>query len=266
MNKTKSFTEKEINDIAQSLDCGFNNYINIDTWERKEIIDLDQSYGDDEFFREELTKIEHNWANYIVVKPMRSREGFMVMENFLPKVTNQKIKNRLINALERKNPFRNFKHVVDSHGEIRQQWFKHKNKEYKDHVKFDLSQQLEAKEIKLVVIPEINFNDKTFRLLDNSANGIANKETVFKYKQVDDLVSGDYFGGEIYLGNIMGVVEGATLNMVYQCITAEKELKAGEAKAEISFTDKGKMKLKVDWRWLNGEQSQGVSEYIETDE
>jgi len=266
MNKTKSFTENEINNIAQSLDCGLNCYINTDTWERKEIIDLNESYGDDELFREELAELEQNWENYIIIEKMSSREGFEVMESFLTKVTSAKRKNRLINALNRKHPFRNFKHEVDSHEETRQQWFKHKNKEYEDHVKFDLTHKLAAKKIELVVIPEINFNDKTFRLLNNSTNGIANKETVFKYKQVDDLVSGDYFDGTIYLGRILGIVEGATLNIVYQCVTAEKELKAGKAKAQISFTEKGKMKLNVNWQWLNGDQSKGTSEYIETNE
>jgi len=50
---------------------------------------------------------------------------------------------------------------------------------------------------------------------------------------------------------------------LYQCITQENELKAGKAIAEISLTEKDKIKLKLDWQWLTHDQSTGKSEYLE---
>ncbi len=108
-----------------------------------------------------------------------------------------------------------------------------------------------------------NFNNKTFSLIENSENGKVNSETIFKYKQEGHLVTADYFGGSIKYGKIIANLNNNTLDMLYQCITTENELKAGKAIAEISFTKENKMKLKLNWEWLNKENESGISEYIE---
>lgn len=51
--------------------------------------------------------------------------------------------------------------------------------------------------------------------------------------------------------------------MLYQCLTTENELKAGKAIAKISTTKNGKLKLSLQWQWLNEVGDKGVSEYIE---
>ena len=110
---------------------------------------------------------------------------------------------------------------------------------------------------------EFNFNNKTFSLLENSENGKVNSETIFKYKQDGDLVTADYYGGTIKYGKIIAHLNNNTLNMLYQCITTEKELKAGKAIAEISLSKGNKIILKLNWEWLDGQKEKGISEYIE---
>lgn len=110
---------------------------------------------------------------------------------------------------------------------------------------------------------EINFNNKTFSLLENSENGKVNSETIFKYKQEGNLVTANYYGGNIKYGKIIANLSNNTLNMLYQCITTENELKAGKAIAEISLTINNKMKLKLNWEWLGDKNEHGISEYIE---
>ena len=110
---------------------------------------------------------------------------------------------------------------------------------------------------------EINFNNKTFSLIENSEKGKVNSETIFKYKQEGNLVTADYSGGSIRYGKIISILEADTLNMLYQCLTTENELKAGKAIAEISFTENQKIKLKLNWEWLGDKNEKGISEYIE---
>ena len=110
---------------------------------------------------------------------------------------------------------------------------------------------------------KFDFNNKTFSLLENSENGKVNSETQFKYKQEGDLVSADYSGGTIKFGKIIGHLNNNKLNMLYQCITTENELKAGKAIAKISLTEHNKIKLKLDWEWLDDSDDKGTSEYIE---
>ncbi|MEP7196094.1 MAG: hypothetical protein ABI851_06200 [Saprospiraceae bacterium] len=110
---------------------------------------------------------------------------------------------------------------------------------------------------------EINFNNKTFSLVENSENGKVNNETIFEYKQIGEIVTADYHGGTIQYGKIIAILKGSQLNMLYQCITTGNELKAGKAIADISLTENKKIKLKLNWEWLNNKEEKGVSEYIE---
>lgn len=110
---------------------------------------------------------------------------------------------------------------------------------------------------------EFDFNNKTFLLLENSKNGKANSKTIFKYKQEGDLITADYFGGSIKYGKIIGHLNINNLNMLYQCITEDNELKAGKAIAAVSLSSNNKIKLKLRWEWLGDEKGNGVSEYIE---
>ena len=110
---------------------------------------------------------------------------------------------------------------------------------------------------------EFNFNNKTFSLIENSKNGKVNYETIFKYKQEGNIVTADYFGGTIKYGKIIANLNNNTLDMLYQCITTENELKAGKATAKISLTTDNKIKLKLNWEWLGNKNESGISEYIE---
>ena len=92
---------------------------------------------------------------------------------------------------------------------------------------------------------EFNFNNKIFSLLENSENGKVNSETIFKYKQEGNLVTADYYGGSIKYGKIIAHLSNKTLDMLYQCITTENELKAGKAIAKISLTNHNKVKTKL---------------------
>lgn len=110
---------------------------------------------------------------------------------------------------------------------------------------------------------EYNFNNKTFSLIENSENGKVNSETIFQYKQEGNLVTADYYGGSIIYGKIISRLEGNQLQMLYQCLTKQNELKAGKATAEISLTAANKIKLNLKWEWLGDKNEKGTSEYLE---
>jgi len=109
----------------------------------------------------------------------------------------------------------------------------------------------------------INFQNKVFSLLENSDKGKVTNQTIFKYQQDGDLVTADYFGGMIKYGKIIARLEGNQLKMLYQCLTNDGELKAGQATAQISFMENGQMKLTLDWQWLTDGNEKGVSVYVE---
>jgi hypothetical protein len=110
-----------------------------------------------------------------------------------------------------------------------------------------------------------NFDNKRFALIQNSANGEVNAETMFLFKQDKNLVTADYFGGTIRYGKIIAELNGGQLNMLYQCLTTDHQLRAGKGIAEISLTDAGRIKLTVNWEWLTNANEKGKSEYLETE-
>lgn len=71
-----------------------------------------------------------------------------------------------------------------------------------------------------------DFNNKRFVLIQNSDNGQVNTETIFNYKQDNNLVTADYFGGTIKYGKIIAELKEDQLNMLYQCFTTDNQLKA----------------------------------------
>ena len=110
---------------------------------------------------------------------------------------------------------------------------------------------------------KFNFNNKIFSLIENSEQGQVDSNTTFKYKQEDNLVTANYFGGTIKYGKIIAILKNDELNMLYQCITLKNELKAGKAIAKISLTGNNKIKLTLNWQWLDNKNETGISEYIE---
>ena len=110
---------------------------------------------------------------------------------------------------------------------------------------------------------DFNFHNKTFYLVENSESGKVNADTIFKYQQEKNIITADYSGGTVKYGKIIANLKNKSLNMLYQCITTNNELKAGKAIAEISLTKDKKIKLKLKWQWLNGKNESGISEYIE---
>lgn len=109
----------------------------------------------------------------------------------------------------------------------------------------------------------INFDNKTFLLLENSSEGRVNSNTIFKYEQTGNLVTADYKGGAIVYGKIIAKLVDDRLEMLYQCLTIDDELKAGKAIAKISLLDNGKIKLSLNWKWLGEQEGSGTSEYLE---
>jgi len=129
-------TEKQIQEIAENLDCGMRCFYNLKTGEIKTLLDFDSWIGaDEELWEEESKEIDENWDDYFEFEGFESHESFKIMEDFAEIVEDTKLRNNLINALNRPKPFRNFKWQIDNSGDYRQQWFDYKNMRYIQWIK-----------------------------------------------------------------------------------------------------------------------------------
>ena len=98
-------------------------YINKETCAIQTTPDFDNWYTDDELWTDILNELEENWDKYIEIERMESRDSFDLMADFAESVDSRELRDCLINALNKKHPFRNFKWVVDNSGPYRQKWF-----------------------------------------------------------------------------------------------------------------------------------------------
>jgi len=131
-----ALSNKQISEIAEDLDLGMNCYLNLKSGEIKSIIDHD-SLGevDEELWGDDIREIEENYEDYFAFERMNSNESFEVMADFAESIDDERIRRKLMNALNRSKPFRNFKWAIDNSGEYRDQWFEFKKNRYIEYVK-----------------------------------------------------------------------------------------------------------------------------------
>jgi len=132
-----------VHDVAESLDCGLECFINPDTLEMESVPSSMMEDGfmfedeEDREAEEEFPGLKHqNWDKEIEISPLESFESFKIMEAFAKIVPDEKFSDKLFNALNRRKPFANFKYLVDT-SKYRQDWFDFKQGWLEEYV-FDI--------------------------------------------------------------------------------------------------------------------------------
>jgi hypothetical protein len=131
-------TKKIIKEISENLDCGFDCYYNIKSYEIVTIPSISMISDEEEFrevFGEELKRIDGQKSDSIKFEDLESFEAFKIMERFTEQLPENLLKIKLENVLRRKKPFQNFNHAIHN-SVFRQQWFDFKLKELEKIVEF----------------------------------------------------------------------------------------------------------------------------------
>ncbi|MFD2561802.1 n-acetylglutamate synthase [Aquimarina rubra] len=105
---------------------------------------------------------------------------------------------------------------------------------------------------------KINLNDKKFKSIDNSPNGEVDSQTIFHYRQNDDLVWATYCGGRIKLGTLIGKTNRNKIELFYQQLNLNDEFLTGCCDTLISIKN-GKIRLNEHWQWTCKDFSKGTS-------
>lgn len=133
--------QEKLAEIAQELDSGMCCYLNIQSAEL--IFIPNTSQWDDmdmDIWKEDLKKIKKDKKQFHCIKPPSSRVSFEMMADFVETLDPSQLITKLLGkALERKQPFRGFKDVIDESQDLREQWFRFKNSKLKEWVKRELS-------------------------------------------------------------------------------------------------------------------------------
>ena len=106
----------------------------------------------------------------------------------------------------------------------------------------------------------INYHNKIFKPISNSANGETSAETTFHYRQVGNILTAEYAGGRIQKGQLIGWVdEQGNIDMRYQQINDKNQLLTGICHSKPEQLPNGKIRLHECWQWTSGDCSHGES-------
>ncbi|MEP6924044.1 MAG: n-acetylglutamate synthase [Pyrinomonadaceae bacterium] len=107
---------------------------------------------------------------------------------------------------------------------------------------------------------EINYDNRFFRSINNSASGEVSSETVFHYRQKGAIVWATYEGGAIKFGTLIArVLESGGLEMRYSHVNQNGELMTGECRSTPEVLPDGRIRLREKWQWTSGDLSVGES-------
>lgn len=106
----------------------------------------------------------------------------------------------------------------------------------------------------------INYNGKIFRPISNTENGETSSETIFHYKQIDNVLTSEYSGGQIKNGHLIGLVDNeGNIEMRYHQVNDKGELMTGICQSKPEILENGKIRLHESWEWTSGNKSKGQS-------
>ncbi len=119
---------------------------------------------------------------------------------------------------------------------------------------------------------KISLDNRVFVPVQNSKSGVVSDKTRFHFWQNGMVFYADYFGGDVREGHIIGQFTderaGGTSrgDMLYHCLTTDKVMKAGKARAVFSIMADNRIAFDLDWEWITGDHSKGQSRYEELTE
>lgn len=137
------FTKEQIKEISEQLDCGFRAFYNKETGALLFVPDTDKHYDIAmSAWREELDILDENFSNFQEIYAMDASDSFKVMTGFIELVSDIGLQEKLVLALHKRKPFREFKYVIGNSLGYRQSWFDYKNKKYFEWTENQLKSQV----------------------------------------------------------------------------------------------------------------------------
>lgn len=106
----------------------------------------------------------------------------------------------------------------------------------------------------------IDYHDRLFAPVSNTANGEVDATTVFHYRQQADIVWATYHGGAVRFGTLVAKVrDDGSLDMSYSHVNRDGELMTGRCDSRPELLPGNRLRLHETWTWTSGDESSGTS-------
>jgi GNAT superfamily N-acetyltransferase len=109
----------------------------------------------------------------------------------------------------------------------------------------------------------IDYDNRRFAGVENSAAGQVDAATRFHYHQTGDTLWGAYQGGAIRAGTLVGTVAAdGSLQFTYQHVDTDGALRCGRCRSTPEVLPDGRLRLHERWVWTSGDQAGVTGESI----
>ena len=144
-------SDKQIKEIADSIDAGFVCYVNPETGEMEEFtegdeleIDLDEE-EDEEYdeptwqkdarkqLKERIARV-NSWNKFVIIRKPNSDEAFRFMEDFIEEIIPEKEQKMFWKALQWKKQFANFNNLIHN-SDYLEDWYTFKQQKLMEYVR-----------------------------------------------------------------------------------------------------------------------------------
>jgi len=106
----------------------------------------------------------------------------------------------------------------------------------------------------------IFYGGRIFRPVKTEGFGDVDTETIFRYRQKNDVVTAEYSGGHVKFGHLMGIIDtNGHIDISYHHLNAEHRIMTGTCHSRPEVLDNGKIRLHETWQWTSGDKSSGTS-------
>ncbi len=122
--------QSAIKEIATKIANGNTCYLHRYT---AKIITIDHSVDNEKLMaaqKKTQEDIERKKEDYIKINKLSTENHLVIMKDFLEELRDRSVRKQLANALNRKNPIRNFKQTIESDMELTLHWGNYSAKEY----------------------------------------------------------------------------------------------------------------------------------------
>lgn len=100
--------------------------------------------------------------------------------------------------------------------------------------------------------PAPSLDGRRFRDVTADHQGDVGADTVFDYcEEPDGTVHGQYAGGSIRLGFLVGTRAGDAIEFMYSHVTVAGRLASGRCRTRIEVLDDGRLRLHEEWAWTS---------------
>ncbi|MEO5570141.1 MAG: UPF0158 family protein [Bacteroidia bacterium] len=94
----------------------------------------------DKMLLQDIKRINDEPDKFIEIPRTPTHEAFQIMEDFTEQLSDERLQNNLVRALNRPKPFHNFRFVLEEDNEVLQQWYKFRDAAYLEKAKEFLSE------------------------------------------------------------------------------------------------------------------------------